>query len=193
MINRLLLAVGLVIVGASSCIKPANVLDAGSDEDPVEFEGEAMNGTIPVLEPETEFNQPDANEFTVDKRCCNLRFSIAHQDDALAVGAIYGNYSPFDRDGGLPLTRDGGEWTAAACFPLNTSAEYAYVFTAPGDGGADDAGTDGDGGFVAAPPNVTVRYSDREEFRSDGMGGFVNFVPSVPDCAGLDASTGMLP
>lgn len=181
----------------SAGCKPASpAADAGAEEEaPPEYEGEAMSGAIPVVEDNTPaFQEVDAGEFTVDRRCCHLSFSIADQEPSASSGAIYGSFGVFAVDGGLPLTRGSGEWRATACFPLNTSAEYAYVFSTPfvaEDGGTDDAGVSDDGGMPG--PTVTARASDREARQSDGMGGFVNIIPSAANCEALDASVGMLP
>lgn len=180
---RFLAIVSALSLWASCAKAPAKDAGVELEEDiPVEYEGEATSGVIPILEPTEEVIETiDAGEFSVDKRCCSLRFSITDSESALASGAIVGSYGVFSTDGGLPLTRDvdAGEWSANMCHPLQTSVEYWYVFSTPNlsDGGVE----------------LTSRYSERELNQSDGMGGFVNIIPSVSDCQGLDAGVGMLP
>ncbi len=184
----------LAFAGVLGCPPPRPMTeDAGpEEEEDVPFEGEATNGAIPILENDGPPFQPiDAGEFTTDRRCCNLVFSIDDVEPQDVLGAIEGAFGPLAVDGGLRLTRDGGRWAGASCFPLMTSTSYHYVLSRwhPDDGGASDGGATGDGGTWQR----SARVSEQEPSLDDGLGGRVNVIPAVTSCDQLDASVGMLP
>jgi hypothetical protein len=164
--------------------------DAGADVDEeVAYEGETVTGAIPILdEGEAPFEPLDAGPFTIDRRCCQLAFTIRDEEGPGATGIVAGSFGALAADGGVPLRRTNGVWTGGACFPLGSAASYVYVFTTRRDGGA----ADGDSGIGDGGVEV-VRFSDLEPNQPDGLGGTINFIPSVSDCGALDASVGMLP
>lgn len=184
-------SLAFVVVSALLACPPTRPTseDAGPEEE-VPYEGEATNGAIPILENRGPAFQPvDAGEFAIDRRCCQLVFSIDDLEPSDVIGSVEGAFGPLAVDGGLRLSRDGGRWAAASCFPLGTSTSYQYVFTQwqPADGGAGDGGADG---------GTWQRYgrvSEGEASLDDGLGGRFNVVPAVTSCAQLDASVGMLP
>lgn len=175
--------------------------DSGEEEEEVPYEGETVSGVIPELPPEERLVTPvDAGTFSIETRCCNLRFSIADEEAADVTGTVVGSFAPLDAEG-LDLVRDGGTWSAAACFPLGASTAYAYHFRqwVPFDGGSESDAGEADGGLDGGDAGdggswvVSARYSQSEPYFSDGLGNSVNYIPAVSDCAVLDASVGMLP
>jgi len=167
--------------------------DAGPEE-AVVFDGPTSNTGIPQLPEDFTFDASipliDSGVITVDGTCCVTEFSISDREPAEGVvGALHVNLSTFD--GGVPLTRGAGRWTATACFPVNQSASYQYEFNY--DGGVVDGGIAEleDGGLVYRERldlQTWRRGSDEEPGFELADGSRANFFRSVSSCEGLDGS-----
>jgi hypothetical protein len=181
-----------------ACPVPQTKTDSGiedEDKDEVSYEGETAGGALPDSLPLEPMNE-DAGEVVVDRRCCNLIFTITDLEAADVQGRILGSYGPLAGNG-VPLTRlrDAGLWTAAACIPLNSTQTYRYAFHAPFDGGTITDAGELDGGALDAgqAPSPTLRASSTEPLEADGVGGTHNVVGPITDCGAADASVGTWP
>lgn len=126
----------------------------------------------------------DAGSVVIDNRCCKLSFRISVGDEPVdSVATLVGEVTPLVP--GIPLTRVDGGYVANACFPMVASTFYYYQFeftTADaGSGGLDQ----GDGGY-----RVTLRRHSTDELNYARDGERQNFIPSVMNCAQLDAGQG---
>lgn len=185
--KRALWWAGLLGLAIASCAPPAQE-ETSTDEEAEEFDGETVGGgfipeDVPVDPP---YAEPDAGDFVVDTRCCEMTFTISDNEPVDATGRVVAPAGPF-ADGGLSLVRDGGSWSASACVPLNFSSPYWYEFswsTPPSVEGMEDAGTEGDGGSMDAGSayTTTVRVSSEEPKDYDGHGNEVNFIHTESSC-----------
>lgn len=182
--------VGLLCFGLIACAKAQVPNDAGTMvEEMVPYEGEAA-GNLPDFTPglfDAGDNSPiDAGPIIVDTRCCKLRLSIASSGEPLhAVGVVKGEANPLAS--GVALSRDGDAgFSANVCFPVNSSSFYWYEFEwVTGDADA--------GGVLLEDGGVWMhvrRHSETELNYPVGDGTYQNYIPSVDDCALLDAGTG---
>lgn len=174
-------ALTLVLFG---CPDTSSRIDGG-EEAPIQYEGETEGGAIPVVEVPNEFPEEDAGEFEVDRRCCNIVFSVPDIEDAMTSGRVVGTFGPVSGVG-VPLIRGNGHWSAIACMPVTSHIEYWFEFSTP-DGS--DAGTEDAGAQV----NIVRRHDENASTTTGLDGTKVNVFPSVNDCASVDASTGMAP
>ncbi len=163
--------------------------DAGGfEEQPVEFEGES-SGSPPDFAGDIidagNRSVIDAGTAVVDARCCNLSFRIDVGDEpAGAAARLVGSVAPLSPS--LALTKVDGGYAANACFPMVSSSYYVYEFEWTSSD-ADAGGLSlGDGGYLI----TTHRHSTYETSYPANDGSQRNYIPSVTNCAELDAGMG---
>lgn len=180
--NRFALLGLLVVAG---CPTPMVPTDGGTTPEDVPYQGETVGGSIPSRVPRDPLLDEDAGLIQADQRCCNLAFRITDQEGAQVTGRLVGSWGPIAGDG-VALRRGTGEWTAFACIPFNAPQSYRYVFSTTA---GDDAGVLEDGGTLT----TWARASTFEPSEDDGLGGSVNLIPALTECASSDASVGSWP
>lgn len=179
-----------LVFSACPPTQPAPDLDAG-EEPVVPFDGPTSASGVPDFFPPYDAGDGlvDSGVIVLDLTCCETNFNISDQEPADGVGVLRIGLGKFHD--GVPLARDGGRWTATACFPVNQSSAYFYEFTF--DGGIVDAGNRelADGGIEAVELGSTVvtqRASEGEPSFTDSAGQMFNIYRAVTSCEGLDGS-----
>ncbi len=188
--RRVLVVLSSVVLwGCTSTMAPVDSGTPDSGMEEVEYEG-------PGAENPPDFSgdlidagakstiEVDAGSVVVDNRCCKLSFHLDTGSEPVdSVATLVGEVAPLSP--GIPLTRVDGGYVANACFPMAASTFYFYQFEyTTGDAGS--GGLDqGDGGYL-----VTLHRYSPAELNYSRDGERQNFIPSVTDCAQLDAGQG---
>lgn len=185
LLRALLLALTTVALACQPTQPPSD--DAGPQEPPPDYEGEATGGPPDFTDGVVDTAAPsDGGASTMEATCCWLTFSIPGAGEPQsAVGRVRGDVAPLN-SGGAPLVASDGGFSARSCTPKSVSYYYWFEFTWPtADADAGNIGLE-DGGYLV----VKRRVDSARAVFDVGGGQTANFVPSTNSCAELDAGTG---